>query len=232
MCSASAQDAQYAAGAIRLADLTPKPPRRMGNVANSRACCWSDGPPGNPPNSASMVRCMLVIGLAAMSATCGGTLALRIARRFAMRTEGLEHTGLLPTVYALHPTSWRLLPPQNDGNPLVSQGFSVFRDDVVIHGLQKGPKTVIFSDALLLQFSSRFTDVFRHGVQFQTRPKRHFFHQRSCSKGPNQALDKVLTNETPCIFQDILRGVLMTHELGLGPNKTAEVVLSVIVQHS
>ena len=55
MCSASAQDAQYAAGAIRLADLTPKPPRRMGNVANSRACCWSDGPPGNPPNSAIQI---------------------------------------------------------------------------------------------------------------------------------------------------------------------------------
>ena len=89
-----------------------------------------------------------------------------------------------------------------------------------------------FSDALLLQFTSRFTDVFRHGVLFQT-PKKTLFHQRSYSKGPNQALEKVLTNETPCIFQDIeLRGVSMTHELGLGPNKTADVVLSVIVQHS
>ena len=65
---------------------------------------------------------ILVIGLAAMSATCGGTLALRIVRSFA-RTAGLEHTGLLPTVFALHPTSWRLSPPQHDGNPLVSQSF-------------------------------------------------------------------------------------------------------------
>ena len=74
---------------MRLADLTPKPPRRMGNVATRVLVVGSVVllvilPTAHP----WFVACphhglprMLVIGLVAMSATCGGTLALRIARR-------------------------------------------------------------------------------------------------------------------------------------------------------
>ena len=116
MCSASAQD-----------------PIRRGNDSS----CWSDPQTSEthgvlvvgpmvllvilPTTHPWFVACprhglpgVLVIGLATMSATCSGT---------SIRTAGLEHTGLLPTVFALHPTSWRLLPPQNEGNPLVSQRF-------------------------------------------------------------------------------------------------------------
>ena len=39
---------------------------------------------------------------------------------------------------------------------------------------------------LFLHFAWGFTDVFRHGVQFQT-PKKALFHRRSLSKGPSRA---------------------------------------------
>ena len=49
-----------------------------------------------------------------------------------------------------------------------------------------------------LHFSLGFTDVVGQR-SYPKRPKRHFVCPRSCSKGPDHALEKVLTCETPCI---------------------------------
>ena len=84
----------------------------------------------------------------------------------------------------------------------VSKHGPRFWHDMVNHLLQKRPKTAIFPDALFLQFPQDLL-TFSDMGSCSKRLKRHFFHQKSCSKGPNHALEKVFTNETPCIFQDI-----------------------------
>ena len=114
----------------------------------------------------------------------------------------------------------------------VSKHGHRFWHDMVNHGLQKGLRMAFFPDALFLQLPQDLL-TFSHMGSHSERPKKALFHQRSYSESPGRASGKVFTNETPCMFQNIeMRCVLMTHELGLGPNKTAEVVLSVIVQHS
>ena len=61
---------------------------------------------------------------------------------------------------------------------------------MAIHGLQNGPKTVIFPNALFFTLPLGFTGVF--GRRSQT-PNKVFF-----TRGP---IPKVLTSETPCIGQ-------------------------------
>ena len=75
---------------------------------------------------------------------------------------------------------------------------SPFWHDMAIHELPKGLKTVIFPDALFYTFPG-ICRRFRPKVPSQT-PKNAFLGRRSHSKGPHHALEKVLTNETPCIY--------------------------------
>ena len=62
---------------------------------------------------------------------------------------------------------------------------------MVIHGPQNGPKTIIFPNALFLHFSWDFSDVIGRRSYPKT-PKKTFVYQRSSSKVPNHALEKVL----------------------------------------
>ena len=58
---------------------------------------------------------------------------------------------------------------------------------------KKGPKTVIFPTHV-------FWGIYRHFPDMGSYSKRHpkgIFHQRSHSKGPDHALEEVLTSETP-----------------------------------
>ena len=55
MCSASAQEAQFAAAAQRVADLKPKPPMRIGRDATCLACSTSPSEPGSGPIRARAV---------------------------------------------------------------------------------------------------------------------------------------------------------------------------------
>ena len=64
---------------------------------------------------------------------------------------------------------------------------------------KKGQKTVFFPDALFLRFS-RVLQTFSDMGSHSRRPKKALFYPKSCSKSPNHALDKVLTNETPGIL--------------------------------
>ena len=62
--------------------------------------------------------------------------------------------------------------------------------------IPQSPKTVIFPDALFLRFPTfyqRFTNV------LLKTPSKAFFDGKSNSKGPYQALEKVLTSKKPCI---------------------------------
>ena len=63
---------------------------------------------------------------------------------------------------------------------------------------KKGPKTVLFPNALSLRFHWDWPTIFAMG-SYPKRQKKALFGQRSYSKGPNHALEKVLTNETPGI---------------------------------
>ena len=64
------------------------------------------------------------------------------------------------------------------------------------HGPPKWPENGHFSQRIVFTLSLGFTDVFGRRVLFQTA-KNAFLGPRSYSKGLNQALEKVLTNETP-----------------------------------
>ena len=63
---------------------------------------------------------------------------------------------------------------------------------------RKKSKIGHFSQRIVLHISPGIGRRFRPKVLSQT-PKKALFGQRSYSKGPNHALEKVLTNETPCI---------------------------------
>ena len=67
---------------------------------------------------------------------------------------------------------------------------------MAIHGPKKGPKLVIFPNALFLRFPWDLPTILARR-SYPKRPKTPLFRPRSYSKGPNHALEKVLTNETP-----------------------------------
>ena len=64
--------------------------------------------------------------------------------------------------------------------------------DMVHHGQKKRSENGHFPDARFL----RFTDVFRHGVLFQT-PHKALFYRMSYSKGPNHALERSKPTKHP-----------------------------------
>ena len=65
---------------------------------------------------------------------------------------------------------------------------------------KKGPKTAIFPDALFLQFPQDLV-TFSDMGSYSKRPRKGTFFTRG--PVPIHALEKVLTNETPCVFQNI-----------------------------
>ena len=65
---------------------------------------------------------------------------------------------------------------------------------------RKHPKTAIFPDALFFYTSPGICRRFPTSGPIPNAPKRHFFYRRSYTTGPNHALEKVLTTETPCMF--------------------------------
>ena len=65
---------------------------------------------------------------------------------------------------------------------------------------KKGPKTVIFSNALFFHFPWDLP-TFSAESSITNAQKRLFLGPKSYSKGPNHALEKVLTSETPCILE-------------------------------
>ena len=89
---------------------------------------------------------------------------------------------------------------KNHGKPvgkLTNRGIR-FWHELAIHGPKKGPKTVFFPNALFLRFHWDLPTIFAMG-SYPKRQKKALFGQKSYSKGPNHALEKVLTNETPGI---------------------------------
>ena len=62
---------------------------------------------------------------------------------------------------------------------------------------QKRSENGHFSQRVVFFSFSTFTNIFRHGVLFET-PRKALFHRKSYSKGPNHALEKDLTIETSC----------------------------------
>ena len=109
----------------------------------------------------------------------------------------------------------------------------VFRHDMVNHRLPKRSENGLFSRRIVFYNSLRIYGRFPTWSPIPNAQKNIFFTRGPVPKVLTMRRKRSLNNETPCMFQNIeLRCVLMRHELGLGPNKTAEVVLSVIVQHS
>ena len=76
---------------------------------------------------------------------------------------------------------------------------SFFWHDLAIHGPENGPKLIIFPNALFLRFPWDLPTILVRGPN-PNAPKNAVFDPRSYSKGPNHALEKVLTNETPGIL--------------------------------
>ena len=72
-----------------------------------------------------------------------------------------------------------------------------FWHDMVNHGHKIGPKTAIFADALFFYMFPTFCQRFPTRGPIPNAHKKALFHQRSYSKGPNHAMEQVLTNETP-----------------------------------
>ena len=70
---------------------------------------------------------------------------------------------------------------------------------MVIRGPEKGPKLAFFPTHCFYT-SPGICRRFWTEVLTQT-PKNAVFHPRSYSKGPNHALEKVLTKETPGMFE-------------------------------
>ena len=68
---------------------------------------------------------------------------------------------------------------------------------VVYHGPTKSSENGHFSRRICLHMFPMFAYVIRQRVLIQTPKNASFFAEGSHSKGPNHALEKVLTNETP-----------------------------------
>ena len=79
---------------------------------------------------------------------------------------------------------------------------------MAIHGLRKRP----FFPTHCFYVSPGICRRFSPQVLFQT-PKKALFRPRSYSKGPNHALEKVLTNETPGIHVWQLEEVVRHRDL-------------------
>ena len=71
----------------------------------------------------------------------------------------------------------------------------LFWHDIAIHGPKKVQNWQFFPNALFLRFPWDLPTILARGPN--PNPKTPFFYPRSYSKGPNHALEKVLTNETP-----------------------------------
>ena len=76
--------------------------------------------------------------------------------------------------------------------------WSLFWHDLAIQGPKKGPKLATFPNALFLRFPWDLPTILARGLT-QT-PQNAVFRPRSYSKGPNHALEKVLTKETPGMY--------------------------------
>ena len=104
MESASAHEAQKAAGAIRLADRRPKPPSRIGNVASSCADSFCLSVPGNSPRHFPLLcacpnRVQLNTGPTDLELQCegnGGIVTLHTGAISATRSGGQAPTPMHP----------------------------------------------------------------------------------------------------------------------------------------
>ena len=129
MGSASAQEAQKAAGAIRLAERKPKPPSRMGKVASSCADSFCLSVPGKlfsllcagpkhvQPHTART-------GLEVLCEGSGGIVARHTGARSATRNGGQAPTPLHPRASSPRSDVLRWPPQQTCLNQSVCQEFS------------------------------------------------------------------------------------------------------------
>ena len=107
---ASAQEAQYATVAQRVADLKPKPPMRIGRDATCLACSTSPSVPGSCQSEPELcpiclrhaVDCTPRTKQAAECATCGWLWGWYSATRLARHTANLGCPGLPPTAFVHH----------------------------------------------------------------------------------------------------------------------------------